>query len=127
MKDNFLTLKVKISTLHCKSGTCRDFALFVKDNVHDPKAPTHVLMLVNILRTQKATSAQNSSQKLEFHTRDFFLCENEVDLIEDRQLPVQKALEQVSNKKVEAVFELSDDETSKLVNAGDENSSEISF
>jgi hypothetical protein len=39
LKDNFLTLKVKISTLHCKAGTCPDFALFVKDNVHDPKAP----------------------------------------------------------------------------------------
>ena len=128
LKDNFLTLKVKISTLHCKAGTCPDFALFVKDNVHDPKAPHACAHAGKYLTYTKGNICTKFFSKagISYNARDFFLCENEVDLVEDRELPVQKALEQVSNKKKEPLVELADDETSEHGNAVDENSSELS-
>ena len=94
-KDNFLTIKFKLSDIQARAGTIPDFALFLKDNVHSPDAKPsapHAGKYLAYIQGE-ITDKFFSKTGISFNDDDFFLCKNEVDLAEDRALPVLKAVE----------------------------------
>ena len=92
LKDNFLTLKVKLSLLHTKAGSCPDFALFVKDTVHDPDAPNPAAFAGKYLTYSKGDLCTKFFSKggISYNPDDFFLCKNDVDLKEDKELAIKR-------------------------------------
>ena len=94
-KDNFLTIKFKLSDVQARAGTIPDFALFLKDNVHSPDAKPSAPHAGKYLAYIQGdiTDKFFSKTGISFNDDDYFLCKNEVDLAEDRALPVLKAVE----------------------------------
>ena len=97
LKDNFFTLKFKISSLHSRAGSCPDFALFVKDNIHVPTVHHATAFAGKYLTFTKGNLCTKFFSK-DGISYNFFLCQNEVDLAEDREPPVKKALELVRGR-----------------------------
>ena len=94
-KDNYQTLKFKISSINTKAGSSPDFALFVFDNVHDPASKPSTPHAGKYLTYMKGNISTKffSQQGISYNPKDFYICENEIDLSEDKVLPVQKAVE----------------------------------
>ena len=94
-KDNYQTLKFKISSINTKAGSSPDFALFVFDNVHDPASKPSTPHAGKYLTYMKGNISTKffSKQGISYNPKDFYICENEIDLSEDKVLPVQKAVE----------------------------------
>ena len=81
MKDNFLTIKVKLSTLHTKAGTIPDFALFVKDSLYDPKNNHPAPFAGKYLTYIKGDICTKffSKEGISYKPSDFFICDNAFD------------------------------------------------
>ena len=92
-KDNFLTVKFKLSEIQAKAGTCPDFALFIKDNVHSPDVRNAAKHAGKYLAFMKGDIGDKffSKKGISFHPKEYFLCQNEVNLSEDKFLPLKKA------------------------------------
>ena len=92
-KDNFITIKSKLSEIHSKAGTLPDFALIVKDNIHVPKDNRSALHAGKYMVYTKGDICDKffSPDGICFNHKEFFLCENEKDLAEDKVLPVLQA------------------------------------
>ena len=99
MKDNFLTLKFKISSLHIRAGTIPDFALFVKDSLHDPSAPHPAAHAGKYMTfTRGSICDKFFTDGILYNPDEFYLCKNEIDMNEDRQLAVNQALQSKAAK-----------------------------
>ena len=99
-KENFQTIKFKVSIVQPKNGTVPDFALFIKDDLHSPEAipPSHhagkYLTYIKGDKTKKFFSKEG----IAFNQKEFFLCENALNLKEDRNLPLEMARISVSRE-----------------------------
>lgn len=127
-KSNFITIKLKLSTVHLKAGTTPDFALFVKDNVHSPDAipPSQhagkYLAFINGNLTKDFFS-----RGISYDPDQFYICQNEVDLKEDRQLPFKYSFVQNQNvqdednaENAESVSSLSEEDSEVEENSDDD-------
>ena len=94
MKDNFLTLKFKISSLHIRAGTIPDFNLFVKDNLHDPSAPHPAAHAGNFMTFTSGNVCDRFFSGGILYNPN----EKEVDMKEDRQLAANQALQSKAAK-----------------------------
>jgi hypothetical protein len=96
-KDNTLTVKVKLSDIQRKAGTIPDFAFFLKDDVHDPKARPACPHAGKYIAYMKGNLSKKffSKSGISFLSspNEFFLCANDADFTEDRLLPFQMANE----------------------------------
>ena len=83
-KENTLTVKFKLSEIHAKAGTFPDFALFIKDNVHSPDVRNATNYAGKYITFIKGNLADKFFTKkgISFDPKEFFICENEVDLTE---------------------------------------------
>ena len=99
-KNNFLTVKFKLSALHVKAGTVPDFALFVKDDVHDPSVTNSAKHAGMYLSYFKGDIGDKffSKQGIRYNPRDFYVCENEIDFREDRIGPFLKTNKDTTKK-----------------------------
>ena len=84
-KNVFLTVKFKLSALQTKAGTVPDFALFVKDDVHDATVVNSSKYARRYLSFVKGNIRDKffSNQGISYNPDDFYMCENEIDLKED--------------------------------------------
>ena len=83
-KSNFLTVKFKLSEMQIKAGKVPDFALFVKNDVHDHKAPNSANHAGKYVSYVKGNIANTFFTKgICYNPDDLFICGNEVDLQED--------------------------------------------
>ena len=101
-KSNFLTVKFKLSALQVKAGRVPDFALFVKDDVHDPtvtNSAKHAGMYLSYFKGDIGDKFF-SKQGISYNPKDFYVCENEIDFREDRIGPFLKTKKDTT-KKVE--------------------------
>ena len=81
----FLTVKFKLSALKTKAGTVPDFALFVKDDVHDATVVNSSKYAGRYMSFVKGNMRDKffSKQGISYNPDDFYMCENEIDLKED--------------------------------------------
>ena len=111
-KDNFKTIKLKVEIIQPKNGTVPDFALFIKDDLHSPEAippSNHAGKYLTYIKGD-ITKKFFSKRGIAFNMQEFFLCENALDLKEDRNLPLEMARISVSRESDE-----SDDSTEEDV------------
>ena len=97
-KMNFLTVKFKLSELQVKAGRAPDFALFVKNDVHDPKtvnAANHAGKYMSYVKGDIGEIFYNKG--ISFDPKKFFMCENAVDLSEDKIGPLEMIQTSVKN------------------------------
>ena len=110
-KQNTLTIKFKIHDIQQKAGKDPDFALFIKDNIHDPKAlPPCPTASKYITYTKGSLSKKFFSKAgISYHRcpQDFFLCSNEIDFTENKNEVVRKA-----PKEKQVVQEIASDDSS---------------
>ena len=80
-KNNFLTIKFKLSSLQQKVGEVPDFALIVKDNVHEVTATNSAKHAGKYLAFVKGDIGKKflSEQGISYNPEMFYLCENEID------------------------------------------------
>ena len=84
-KDNFLTIKFKLSEIQSKAGTVPDFALFAKDDIHSPDATNAASYAGKYLTFIKGdlTNKFFSHSGISFNQDEFFICKNEIDFTEE--------------------------------------------
>ena len=101
--DNFLTIKFKLSEVQVKAGECPDFALFIKDNVHSPDARPAAQTAGKYITFLKGDITEKffSKQGIQFDPYQFYLCENEFNLKEDRILPLNRNIVAPTNEVIE--------------------------
>ena len=92
-KNNFLTVKFKLSSLQFKAGKVPDFALFVKDDVHEvtgTKSAKHAGKYIGFV---KGSIGKNffSEKGISYNPENFFMCNNEIDFQEDTITPYMHA------------------------------------
>ena len=106
-KANVITVKFKLSEIQVKAGQVPDFALFVKNDVHDHKAPNaanHAGKYISYVKGDIADIFYN--QGISYNPKKFYMCENELDLDEDKLGPLQmtkKSSEQKSKSKKRSI------------------------
>jgi len=83
-KENFLTIKFKLSDIQSRAGTVPDFALFIKDDVHSPDATNAAAYAGKYLTYIKGdiTNKFFSHSGISFNQDEFFLCKNQIDFTE---------------------------------------------
>ena len=120
-KSNFITIKLKLSTVHLKAGTTPDFALFVKDNVHSPDAVPPSQHAGKYLAYINGNLTKHFfSRGISYDPDNFYICQNEVDLKEDRQLPFKyntvhiEAPEEEDNAKSDSSVSEEDSEVEEI-------------
>ena len=88
-KRNVLTVKFKLSGLQAKAGVVPDFALFVKDDVHDPQFSNAAKYAGKYISYVKGDIGQTfySGQGIKYNPDQFFMCENELDFEGDKINP----------------------------------------
>jgi hypothetical protein len=87
-KDNFLTVKFKLSDIQSRAGKIPDFALFIKDDLHKPSSRNAVGHAGKYLAYMKGDICEKFFKKgIAFHPDEYYICDNEVDMKEDRLLP----------------------------------------
>lgn len=91
-KDNVVTVKFKLSILQSKVGTIPDFAIFIKDDIHDRNAKPPAGHAGKYITFAKGNIADKffSEEGISFNQNEFFICKNEIDLEENRSLPPMK-------------------------------------
>ena len=88
-KNNFLTIKFKLSGMQVKNGAVPDFALFVKDDLHenDVQNPSkHAGKYLSFVKG-KIGDSFFSKQGISYKPEEYFMCENGIDLAEDKITP----------------------------------------
>ena len=133
--DNVYTVKVNLSASQAKHGKLPDFAVFVKDSVHDPDVNNPEKSAGKYICFMKGNIADDffSKKGITFHPEKFHLCKNELNMKEDQLLPYQKQPQQLSDafilpedpvvvvaQDASEEMEVSDEDT---IHSGDESSS----
>ena len=107
------TVKFKISGLQSEP----DFALFIKDTVHTPGLKNSAKTAGKYIAFFKGDLAKHFfTDGIKFNPNEFFLCENELNLTEDRTLPynMMKSAQKTKDKSSENI--LISDETEEGYN-----------
>lgn len=92
-KDNVLTVKFKLSSIQSKAGKIPDFALFIKDSVHNPlsrNAAGHAGKYITYIKGDLSNNFF-SNDGIKFDHENFYICKTDVDMTEDRLLPLEMA------------------------------------
>ena len=133
--DNVNTVKVKLSAIQAKHGKLPDFAVFVKDSVHDPDVNNAAKSAGKYICFMKGNIADDffSKKGISFHPDKFHLCKNELDMKEDQLLPYQKQPQKLSDAFIlpeDPVVEVGQDASKQIdvsdedtIHSGDESSS----
>ena len=97
-QQNTLTIKFKIHDIQQKAGKDPDFALFIKDDIHDPNSkalPVYQTASKYITYTKGSIAKKFFSKAgISYHRcpQDFFLCSNEIGFTEIKIEVVRKFL-----------------------------------
>ena len=97
--DNVNTVKVKLSAIQAKHGKLPDFAVFVKDSVHDPDVNNPAKSAGKYICFMKGNICDDffSKKGISFHPDKYHLCKNRLDMKEDHLLPYQKHSQKLSD------------------------------
>ena len=97
--DNVNTVEVKLSAIQAKHGKLPDFAVFVKDSVHDPDVNNPAKTAGKYICFMKGNICDDffSKKGISFHPDKHHLCKNELDMKEDQLLPYQKQQQKLSD------------------------------
>ena len=117
-----MTIKFKLSEIQTKAGQIPDFALFVKNDVHDSKATNpsnHAGKYVSYVNGD--IGEQFYTKGIKYDPNLFFMCKNAVDFEEDRIGPHRSVLASASKTSRTVVSDMvevsgSSDDESQLDN-----------
>ena len=86
-KNNVLTVKFKISGIQAKAGKSPDFALFIKDDVHEINSKNTARHAGKYISYVKGDIQQKfySKQGISYDPKIFYVCDNEIDFEEDKR------------------------------------------
>ena len=127
-KRNFLTVKFKLSGIQLKSGTIPDFALFVKDNVHEKTATNSAKHAEKYLSFVKGEIGERfySEKGISYDPKDFFICENDVDLEEDKITPFTQKSKKTLARNIKVVqMSVEDSETTSEIESDEDIATDV--
>lgn len=127
----FRTLKKKLDNLHSKNGQVPDFALIVKNSVQPSNVKNAARSAGKYLTFTKGSLSDRifSQDGIKFHPDEYFVCKNADTMMEERNLPFQKSMQNSddvpNNKKKKEIKEatvIDDEEESSESSISDEKS-----